>query len=362
MIILLRSFIWAVIVVSFTQAHPIDSTRPTVSEIDNPAYGPIPGESSIYSEDPSVTVPFPADFTNSVPSTHHGTQAPDNLLFQNLLAAEWIIYSFYQQGVENFVPTNFTDAGYPNTTYTHIQEIRNNEAGHLRIFQDSISTSSAKPGSCRYEFPIQNNVTRFLALSTIIEISSMAFLSGLVQQSNTHATSAALLAIAEIETRHETWGLIDIWGADPFAGPSDTVFPYANQILDYTNEFIIPGSCAAGNPVYPNPRQHLPHIRYDSKRTSLLPGSMITLTYTNTSHVPTFKLDRSYYAVFFHGLLNMSTPFDTETNSAIIPHGFEAKGLVIAVIADEEGAPTEDSVVAGPLLIVEYPEELMSLV
>ena len=101
---------------------------------------------------------------------------------------------------------------------------------------------SVKPGLCQYEFPIHNNVTRFLALSTVIEISSMVFLSGLAQQSRTQATSAALLAISDTETRHEAWALIEIWEANPFAGPSETVFPYANQILDYANELIVPAT------------------------------------------------------------------------------------------------------------------------
>lgn len=357
-----RFIVGATMVGSLSHAYPATSGRPSVSDINDPGYGPIPGESSVYSEDREVIGPFPADFTGSIPPTHHGAAGPDDLLFQNLLAAEWIIYSFYQQGVEEFTPANFTEEGYPSSTYARIQEIRDNEAGHLRIFQDSISTTSIKPGSCRYEFPIHNNVTQFLALSTVIEISSMVFLSGLVQQSRTQATSAALLAISNTETRHETWSLIDIWGANPFAGSSDTVFPYANQVLDYTNEFIVPGSCAAGNPMYPSPRQHLPQLAYEAKTMSLLPGSTTTFTYANTSHVPAFEPEKDYYAVFFHGLYNISMPFNTKTRSTVIPQDFEQKGIIVAVVADEKGAPTEQSVVAGPLLLVEYPLGIMSLV
>ena len=358
MVSFIRSAIGAATLISLAQAYPADPGRPTASDIANPKSGPIPDESSIYSDDRNITGPFPADFTEPVPPTQHGAPGPDDLLFQNLLAAEWIIYSFYQQGVETFTAANFTDAGYPSYTYARIQEIRDNEAGHLRIFQDSISPTSLKPGPCRYKYPFRN-ATSFLALSNIIEIGSMAFLSGLVQQSRTNATSAALLAISDVETRHVTWGLIDIWGADPFAGPSETVFPYANQVLDFTNSLVIPGSCPAANPVYPNPSQQLPQL--DTQTTSLQPGSPITFTYTNTSHIPAYEPDKDYYAVFFHGLYNISMPFDTKTSSSTIPADFEAKGLVIAVIADEEGAPTEESVVAGPLLIVEYPLEVKNL-
>lgn len=75
------------------------------------------------------------------------------MVWQNLLAAEWVIFSFYQQGVEAFNASTFTTAGSPNTMYDRIQEIRDNEACHLRIFQNQISPTSVKPGACSYDFP-----------------------------------------------------------------------------------------------------------------------------------------------------------------------------------------------------------------
>lgn len=73
--------------------------------------------------------------------------------------------------------------------------------------------------------------------------------------------------------------------------------------------------------------------------TPLAPGSNITLTYRNATNVPSFLSDRKYYAVFFHGLVNISVPFDTKANSSVIQKDFENMGIVLRAIADKKGAP-----------------------
>ena len=77
--------------------------------------------------------------------------------------------------------------------------------------------------------------------------------------------------------------------------------------------------------------------------------------YNNQTLVPNFASGNPYYAVFFHGVNNITVPFDTKTNSSVIPAAFESKGIILAVIADEPGAPTLDSVVAGPLFLLQQP-------
>ena len=182
-------------------ASPIrrDASKSCLSD---PTCGPIPGESLLYSDYTQQVPPFPANLTAPIPSTAAGPVREDDVLFQNLLNAEWAVYSFYQQGVEAFDQTVFTDLGLPNTTYQRITEIRDNEAGHLRIFQDSISSASMKPGACKYEYGF-TNAMEFLSLQNIIEVSSMAFLTGLTQQAKALSTIGALVAVGETETRHE---------------------------------------------------------------------------------------------------------------------------------------------------------------
>ena len=349
-------------VFGMTDAYPTIPARssdssskiPTISCIRNPNCGPIPGESPLYSDYSGVAPPFPVNQLALIPAIGNGPVDPDDLLFQNLLSAEWVIYSFYQAGVEAFTADSFTKLGFPNHTYDRIQEIRDNEAGHIRIFQDNISNNTLKPGSCKYEYGFGTDPVVFLELSSLIELASMAFLTGLVQQAKTNLTKGALTAIVATEARHETWGLIDIWHANPFAGPADTAFAYTNQILDTTVAFIVPGSCPAENPVYPSPARNLPQfLAPNLNQTSLVPGANITFTYSNAQNVPAFNEDKEYFAVFFHGVQSISVPFNTKTNSSVIPKQFDARGLILAVIADEKGAPTEDSVLAGPLVIVE---------
>jgi hypothetical protein len=233
---------------------------------------PIPSESSYYNDYRGVAPPFPANHTDPILPNSRDHPSPDDYIFQNLLAAEWAIFNFYQQAVEAFNTSSFTDMGLPNTTYDRIQEIRDNEAGHMRIFQDTISASSIKPGSCKYDYG-WSNASEWLSLQVLIEVSSMVFASSLVQQAKLNPSKGAIVGIGETETRHALWALIDVWGEDPFGGPIDTPYPYANQILDSTNKFIIPGSCPSVNPVYPSPRQNIPQIFSEGIGT---PGTVIT--------------------------------------------------------------------------------------
>ncbi len=189
--------------VAVLAASPVRRDAST-SCLSDPKCGPIPGESPIYSNYTDKNPPFPANIAVPVPATTAGPAGEDDILFQNLLSAEWAVFNFYQQGVEAFNESVFVNLGLPNTTYQRIVEIRDNEAGHLRIFQDSISATSIKPGPCQYEYGFTNAMD-FLALQNIIEVSSMAFLTGLAQQAKALSTIGALAAIGQTETRHEVF-------------------------------------------------------------------------------------------------------------------------------------------------------------
>ncbi|KAI5867317.1 hypothetical protein GGS23DRAFT_602468 [Durotheca rogersii] len=361
----IRYLVQACLLASVATAKPILGKLGSFLEtqkLANPNYGPVPGQDPLFSDYYGVDAPFPGNLRHAVLPTAYGPPGADDRVWQNLLAAEWIIFDFYQTAVQMFNESSFVAAGMPKNTYKRIQEIRNNEAGHLRLFQNQISPTSVKPGACEHQFPFRDPVA-FLALVTVLEISSMAFLTGLVQQATLPASQAAMLAIAETETRHEVWSLIEIWGANPFGGPADTVFPYANQVLDTTNAFIVPGSCPPQNPVYPAPRQGLPALSAAKGTASLTPGSTIDLSFPDPRNQPVFAPGTQYYAVFFHALAHVSVPVDTRRWPArpvrvTIPAQFETRGVIVAVLADAPGAPTPDSVVAGPGIILEQPVEL----
>lgn len=357
---LFRSFVRVAALLSVVDAAPTErpsAPKGSAQALADPNYGPIPGQDPLYNDERGRAAPFPANFTAAILPTTHGPPGVDDQMWQNLLAAEWVIYAFYQNAVELFNKTSFEEAGYHNYTYDRIQEIRDNEAGHLRIFQNEISSNSVKPGACQYDFGLKDPTT-FLAIATLLEISAMAFLTGLTQQAQLPFSRGALLAIGETESRHNTWLLIDVWKADPFGGPSDTIFPYANQILSTTSAFVVPGSCPPENPGFPTPDQHLPTFGVDKRDTSLTPGSHVYLDFSAPHHNLHFDAECEYYAVFFHGVTNITVPFNTKDNSTTIPAEFEEKGVIIAVIADKPGAPTQESVIAGPGIILEQPSFL----
>jgi hypothetical protein len=165
------------------------------------------------------------------------------------------------------------------------------------------------------------------------------------------------VGIGETETRHAVWAFIAVWGGDPFGGPIETPYPYANQILDTTNHFVVPDSCPSVNPIYPSPRQNLPQIFSSEVGT---PGTEITFGYiTGTNLTVDFKPHHEYFAVFFHVLEIVSVPLDIKNLTSVIPAQFDANGIIIAVIADSIDAPTEESVSAGPVFLLLQPKDLI---
>lgn len=319
----------------------------------------VPGESALFNTYSGKDTPIATEYFRVIAATSSGPAGPDDLLFQNLLSAEWAIYTFYQQAAEAFSFSSFPKLGLPNSTYQRILEIRDNEAGHLRIFQDQISNNSIKPGPCKYQYGFNNDPQTWLALQVYLEVSSMAFLTGLARQANLNVSKSALMAIGEVETRHNVWSLIDIWNTSPFSGPSDTVYPYPNQILDSTNAFIIPGSCPDENPIYPSPRQDLPQLAFSKNGTTARPGSELRFVFDDEKTAPKLDNEEEYYAVFYHGLNTVSVPYDPKKNVVKIPSHFDRdSGIIIVSIADQRDAPTEESVVAGPLIILEQPGRL----
>jgi hypothetical protein len=123
--------------------------------------------------------------------------------------------------------------------------------------------------------------------------------------------------------------------------------------LETTNMFIVPGSCPKENPQYPNPSQKLPALSYKTVNGSLPePGSELEVVFPDQKNQPVFDEGKEYFLVAFHGPVNISAAYDVTTSSAVLPDDIEAhKGIIILLIADEPGAPTLESVVAGPLIL-----------
>jgi Ferritin-like domain len=267
--------------------------------------------------------------------------------------------------------------GLPDTTYQRITEIWDNEAGHLRLFQDSISATSSKPGSCRYDYG-WTSAQEWLALQNTIEVSSMVFATGLAQSALLKSTVSALVGIGESETRHEV-GTVLIHPLIFVANHLSVVGPHRHleprplrrahrhhlllrerDPLRHDVQLRCPRQLPPRKPRIPVPSQHLPQLFYNGTTSTGHPGSPIEFVFVGS--YPDFKAGKDYYAVFNHGAQNITVPFDVKTNSSVIPDKFESgKGIIISVIADEVGAPTLDNVLARPLVLLQQLSSLTDI-
>jgi hypothetical protein len=99
--------------ITISSVHGIPLRPRNISDLN---FGPIPSESSFYDDYRGTAPPFPANYTSPILATSSGAPRPDDNLFQNLLAAEWAIFNFYQKAVEVFNASTFVAFGFPNTT------------------------------------------------------------------------------------------------------------------------------------------------------------------------------------------------------------------------------------------------------
>lgn len=100
-----------------------------------PPQQPIAGQYDAYNSQQGPDAPYPSALQGAEVPIVYREPALDDQLFQNLLAAEWAVSNFYTAAVALFDESSFTDIGLPNTTYARIQEIRNNEVGHVQIMR-----------------------------------------------------------------------------------------------------------------------------------------------------------------------------------------------------------------------------------
>ena len=222
-----------------------------------------------------------------------------------------------------------------------------------------ISDASVKPGPCKYSFNFTTPLD-FLARQVTLEAAGAAFLPGLVANTSERSNQGVLAALSAAEVRHATWATIDNFKTNPFTGPADTVYPYPLQILGLTGLlYTVPGSCPKENPPFPNPPRTAALMSFNrtaEQAGTPGPGQDIQFYFPVPEMAPKFDDGKEYYAVYFHALNNISIPFDTKTLKSTIPEQFDKeKGVIVVVIADLPGAVTAESVLAGPVLLVEQP-------
>jgi hypothetical protein len=315
---------------------------------------------------------YGTNFTKSGPVDQGQTTFPkqadkdlkgDDILFQNLLSAEWIVADFYQQGVEYFNQSVFTEAGFANETMSRLTEIYQNENGHLAIFENAIPSGVTKPGKCQYDYSFQLENTSvaqaqtYMRLVSVIELGSMAYLTGLAQNSSTATGLATIMGAISAETRHLTWVNSAVLSGDPFVGPADTVYPYATQILSNIKEFIINGSCPAENPTFPVGDQLLPKLSF-ANTSMIQQGGFIDITFKNASNgdhsPPSLKKGDQIGVVFFHSLWNYTVPIivdDPTVLRAQIPNITSWSGELFVTLTDQQTVHKAEDVIAGPLQI-----------
>lgn len=281
----------------------------------------------------------------------------DQLLFQNLLAAEWIVDSMYASGLQHFTQSDFTAAGYPNNTYAQLESVYQNENGHLRLFERAIDENVIKPGRCNYSYGFEqiSNKTEaaqiYMNIVSEVEIGSMAYLTGLAHQAEQVETLYTIMGTISAETRHLTYVNGQVLVVGNFVGPTDTIYPFPLQLLSVTKQFIVPNSCPHDNPPYPSPDQNLPKLLLDIKRSNIQSkNGNLTLSALLTDS----QAKDDLHVVFFQSVFNYTekvTSLGNNTYQVNIPTLTSDKGNLIVALSNTSHVTKKEDIIAGPLEI-----------
>ncbi|PWN36508.1 uncharacterized protein FA14DRAFT_175820 [Meira miltonrushii] len=281
----------------------------------------------------------------------------DQILFQNLLAAEWIVDSMYTSGLAFFTQSDFTSAGYPNNTYDQLQSVYQNENGHLKLFERAIDSNVVKPGRCNYSYGFEHIANKteavrvYMNIVSEVEIGSMAYLTGLAHQAEEVETLYTIMGTISAETRHLTYVNGQVLNVGDFVGPTDTIYPFPLQLLSVTKQFIVPNSCPAENPPYPSPDQDLPKLSIDIKK-SKIQSKNGSLTLTADLKDTQSKNDLS--VIFFQSVFNYTeraTSLGNNIFQVSIPNLTSDKGNLIVALSNTSDVTKKEDIVAGPLEI-----------
>lgn len=95
----------------------------------------------------------------------------------------------------------------------------------------------------------------------------------------------------------------------------------------------------------------------------MAPGATLALNFTDAANEPVYAEGGEYFAVSFHGVAHISVPLDVSrwpgaAVTVTIPQQFEERGIIIVGIANEVGAPNLSTVVVGPEILLQQPEQV----
>ncbi|TFY81407.1 hypothetical protein EWM64_g2609 [Hericium alpestre] len=264
------------------------------------------------------------------------------------LTLEHIENRFYLQGLQNFSQQDFDTAGLPSGTRGFYQQILQHEQTHVDNLTSILGGSAVQ--ECTYNYPVNGNVSNFVALSDLFEEVGTAAYAGASQYI---ANRQALLMAASIlatEARQSAWINNGVRGVNPWSTPYETPLDL-NQAFTVASAVIV--SCPSNNTQIPvtafPPLNVTPAMPVPGQNMSLLftPGN-------TTSNSSSSGNSSSLFAAFLQGITPTFIPLNGTVNGSApinvtVPPSLQ--GFAFVAITNSSSEHGDNVTVAGPAFL-----------
>lgn len=139
------------------------------------------------------------------------------------LTLEQLEATFYEEGLDQFNPTEFQEAEFASACQNEVDEtiharliaIRDHEQAHVDVITATINDLGGDPVTgIEFEFPYEN-VDEFVELAAVLETTGVSAYTGAINLLQKDELLTAAATIATVEGRHSAY-LNDLDGQNPF--------------------------------------------------------------------------------------------------------------------------------------------------
>lgn len=286
-------------------------------------------------------IPALAALAAAAPVERTTAHPNDAEILNYALTLEHLEATFYAEGIKKLKAYDFEKIGVPSEFYANLQEIASDEATHVTFLTSALQSAGyGAVAACTYDFGY-TDAEGFLQIASILEGTGVSAYLGAAQYITSKEYLTAAGAILTVEARHSAY-LRDNQRPQresPFPSPFDIPLDF-DEVYSLAAGFIT--GCPAGNAKLLPALKAFPALAV--KQSGELKAGM-TITVTAAKAVAA----KAAYFITTLGPVAAQLQGSGTTYQVTIPSGVQA-GQEYLVLT-KGGAPTDDTIVAGPALV-----------
>jgi hypothetical protein len=268
-------------------------------------------------------------------------------ILQFALTLEWLEFTFYNQGFQQFGDDQFLALGLTSQQILDLKSLGTSEGTHVTFLQSALAQQNIQPvGPCEYNFGFTDAATMVATAGILESVGVSAYLGAAPLVTDPTILSAAG-SILTIEARHETF-VRAATGVTASPSPFDTPLG-PKAVFTLAAPFIT--SCPGGSNLALTP---FPTLTVTQPAEAAAGG----ITPLTAGTILNFQTDAGAEQALFCGFTNSANPGGTAFTAYTVESGCELPPNMAGVVyvtlttaSATDGVLTDDVTLAGPLVM-----------